>query len=60
MNFASPTGYGGFISAAEAREKGRVNWVVDVADLDPEAERLVVAVVAAKPKVLLGKLRFYR
>jgi enoyl-CoA hydratase/carnithine racemase len=52
---------GGFIGAAEAREKGLVNRVVAADRLDAEIESLVAA-IAAKPRVAiaLGKRLFYR
>jgi enoyl-CoA hydratase/carnithine racemase len=52
---------GDFIDADEARAKGLVNRVVDVAELDAEVERLVARIVG-KPKVALalGKQLFYR
>jgi glyoxylase-like metal-dependent hydrolase (beta-lactamase superfamily II) len=54
-------GYGAFISAAEAREKGLVNRVVAADALDAEIESLAATIVA-KPRVAiaLGKDLFYR
>jgi enoyl-CoA hydratase/carnithine racemase len=52
---------GGFISAAEALEKGLVNRVADPDQLDAEVESLVASIVA-KPRVAIatGKALFYR
>ncbi len=52
---------GEFISADEAREKGLVNRVVPLAELDAAVEALV-ARIAAKPKaaIAMGKALFYR
>ncbi|MDQ2778282.1 MAG: enoyl-CoA hydratase [Pseudomonadota bacterium] len=52
---------GAFISADEAREKGLVNRVVALADLDTAVEALVASIVA-KPRaaIKLGKALFYR
>ncbi|RZT93705.1 enoyl-CoA hydratase [Rivibacter subsaxonicus] len=52
---------GAFISAAEARERGLVNRVVEPQALDAEIEGLVASIVA-KPReaIALGKHLFYR
>ncbi len=52
---------GEFISADEAREKGLVNRVVPLAELDAAVEALV-ARIAAKPRaaIAMGKALFYR
>ena len=52
---------GAFISAEEAREKGLVNRVAPLAELDAAVEE-VVASIAAKPRaaIALGKALFYR
>ena len=52
---------GEFIGAAEARDKGLVNRVAAVDQLDAELERLVASIVA-KPRVAIaaGKGLFYR
>jgi enoyl-CoA hydratase/carnithine racemase len=52
---------GGFISAAEARDKGLINRVADPDQLDAEVESLVASIVA-KPRVAIatGKALFYR
>jgi enoyl-CoA hydratase/carnithine racemase len=52
---------GEFINAEQARDKGLVNRVVDVAALDAEVAALVDSIVA-KPRaaIALGKALFYR
>jgi enoyl-CoA hydratase/carnithine racemase len=52
---------GEFISAAQAKERGLVNRVVEPERLDAEVETLVASIVA-KPRVAvaLGKALFYR
>jgi enoyl-CoA hydratase/carnithine racemase len=52
---------GEFISADEAREKGLVNRVVPLAELDAAVEALVARIVA-KPRaaIAMGKALFYR
>jgi enoyl-CoA hydratase/carnithine racemase len=52
---------GDFIDAGTARERGLVNRVVELPQLDDEIERLVASLVA-KPRVALamGKALFYR
>jgi enoyl-CoA hydratase/carnithine racemase len=52
---------GDFIDAAQARERGLVNRVVEPAALDAEVEKLVASILA-KPRVAvaMGKELFYR
>ena len=52
---------GAFISADEAREKGLVNRVVPLAELDAAVDE-IVASIAAKPRaaIAMGKALFYR
>lgn len=52
---------GDFISAAQAMQRGLVNRVVPVADLDAEIERLVASILS-KPRqaVCMGKALFYQ
>jgi enoyl-CoA hydratase/carnithine racemase len=52
---------GEFIDAATARERGLVNRVVPLADLDAEVERLAQSIVAKPPVAIgMGKAMFYR
>lgn len=52
---------GEFIDAATARERGLVNRVVPLAELDAEVERLAASIVAKPPlAITMGKQAFYK